>query len=264
MTIPDVLDGAFAIMKRRPEDVALLTVAFVVPVQLVVVILMRDVLSADGFLGLGDPTSALSGEDTGEVVGAGATVVSIVGGAVSLALLTGALTALVLGWYDGRTVAPREAAATALRRSPALIGGVVVVHILEAVGLLGMGIGALVMMVFLHLVSPVVVAERLGPFRAVARSWRLTTRRSGPSIAVPLLVALVGAVVQNGFQLVPELLIWVTTDRYDWLARGVGQMAAGLVTAPFTAGVAVLYYLDLRIRTEGLDLDHRARAVLPG
>ena len=43
----------------------------------------------------------------------------------------------------------------------------------------------------------------------------------------------------------------------------VGSIVAGAVTRPISAGVAVLLYLDLRMRKEGLDLALQAAASRP-
>lgn len=262
MTIPDLLDGAFAIIKRRPRDVLVLAAAFVIPVQLLSSLLLRDVLGSSGFggTGLGDPTSSVGIEESGQITGVGSTVLSLLLGVLSLALLAGALAMLVQDWYDGRREPPSRTVVRTLRRSPALLLGAVVVHAMEAVGLLALGIGAYVAMGLLHIVSPVIGAEGTGPFRAVGRSIRLTRARFWRSMAVPALVAIIGASLGIGFQLVPELIVLVTSDSWNWLARAVGATLVQLVVTPFTASVAVLYHLDLRIRIEGYDIERRLRA----
>lgn len=254
MTIPDLLDGAFAIVKRRPRDVFILAVAFVVPVEVLSALLLRDVMSGDLF----------ATDDTDPFAGFDATLSSFVIGAVSLALLTGALAHMVGAWYDGCDLAPGQVLLHTLKRSPALLVGVVVVHVLELVGLLGLVIGAYFVMALLHVVSPVIVAESVGPLRAIARSVRLTSSRFGTSLLVPALVGLIGALVGFGFQLLPELATLVVPDDWVWLARATGNTLAQVVVVPFTAGVAVLYHLDLRIRSEGFDIATRARAVFGG
>lgn len=149
-----------------------------------------------------------------------------------------------------------------MKRSPALLAGVVVVHVLELVGFLGLGVGAYVAMVYMHVVSPAIVAEGIGPFAAVKRSMRLTGSRAGLTFALPLLVALVGAAIRFGVAAANQLIIEVSPDDWHWLVSGVGELLAELVAMPFTAAVAVLYYFDLRIRSEGLDIEERARVVL--
>ncbi len=257
MTIPDLLDGAFNIVKRRPRDVLVLAVTFVVPVEVLSALLLRNALGSDLLGPFG--ASASSSSESDVFAGAAPALVALAIGAVSLALLAGALADLVGGWYDGEDITPGQAMRHTAVRAPALLAGVVVVHLFELVGLLGIAVGAYLVMAFLQLVSPVIVAEGMGPFRAVARSMQLTGSRFGTSLAVPALVGLIGALVGFGFQILPELSTVVVPDGWHWLARAVGQILAQLVVTPFTAGVAVLYHLDLRIRSEGLDIERRTR-----
>lgn len=264
MTVPDLLDGSFAILKRRPREVLTIAAALVIPVEVLSALLLRDLLDAGAFSGVGDPTSAFSTTDEGEVVGTGAALASVAVGTVSLVLLAGALGVLVDGWYRGRRVGPGEAIGAALRRSPALLIGTVLVHLLEAFGLVALLVGAYLAMALCHVAAPAVTVEGHGPFACVRRSVQLTRRRIGPALVVPGLVGAVGMVVSFGFQTVPELLATVTPDDWDWLVRSAGQMASQLVVVPFTAGVAVLFHLDLRIRTEALDIDLRSRGLLAG
>jgi hypothetical protein len=262
MTTPDLLDGAFAIMKRRPRDVITIAAVLLIPVEVLSAVLLRDVLGADALTGLADPTTAFGGG--GEIVGAGAALTSFAIGTVSLALLAGALGVLVDGWYRGRHVGAREAVGVALRRSWALVLGTVLVHLLEGIGLLAVGVGAYLAMALCHLVSPAITVESLGPLAAIRRSVQLTRRRLGAALIVPGLVGIVGLLVSFGFQSVPELATVVVPDDWDWLVRSAGQIASQLVVVPFTAGVAVLFHLDLRIRVEARDIELRADAVLAG
>lgn len=262
MTTPDVLDGAFAILKRRPRDVLTIAAVLLIPIEVLSAVLLRDVLGAEGLTGLSDPTTALS--EDGEVVGAGAALTSLAVGTVSLALLAGALGVLVDGWYRGRDVSAWEAVGVALRRSWALVLGTVLVHLLEGIGLLAFGVGAYLVMALCHVVSPAITVESLGPLAAIRRSVQLTRRRIGPALTVPGLVGLVGLLVGFGFQSVPELATAVVPDDWDWLVRAAGQIASQLVVVPFTAGVAVLFHLDLRIRLEAHDIELRSRALLAG
>lgn len=262
MTVPDLLDGAFAILERRPRDVLAIAAVLIIPVEVLSAVLLRDVLGEEGLTGLADPSTAFDSD--GEVVGAGAALTSVAIGTVSLALLAGALGVLVDGWYRGRDVGPWEAVGVALRRSWALVLGTVLVHVLEGVGLLAFGIGAYLAMALCHVVSPAVTVESLGPLAAIRRSVQLTRRRIGPALTVPGLVGVVGLLVGFGFQSVPELATAVVPDDWDWLVRSAGQIAAQLVVVPFTAGVAVLFHLDLRIRLEAHDIELRADAVLAG
>ncbi len=259
MTIPDLLDGSFNILKRRPREVLILATAFVVPIQVISAVLLRDVLGAGGFAGtgIGDPTSSVGFEDSGQLTGVGPTLVTLLISVASLALLAGALTLLVQDWYADHRRPPMAIVVATLRRAPALLVAVVIVHVLEVIGLLGLGIGAYIVMALLHLVSPIIVAESVGPFRALARSTQLTGSRFWRSMGVPALVGLISTIVGFGFQLVPEIVTVFVSDDWNWLVRSAGATLAQLVVAPFAAGVAVLYHLDLRSRSEGYDIARR-------
>ncbi|WP_436793100.1 hypothetical protein [Actinospongicola halichondriae] len=264
MTIPDLLDGSFDILKRRPRDVLILATVFVVPIQVLSAVLLRDVIGGGGFAGtgLGDTTSTLGFGESGELTGAGTLAATLVASMSSLALLTGAMTMLVHDWYAGVRRAPSVIVLATLRRAPALLVAVVVVHVLEVVGLVGLGIGAYIVMAFLQIVSPVVVAEHVGPFRALVRSTQLTGTRFWRSMGVPLLVGLLSTIVGFGFQLIPEVATLVVADDWNWLIRSAGSTFSELVVAPFTAGVAILYHLDLRSRSEGYDIQRRVQALI--
>lgn len=260
MTVADLLDGSFAIIKRRPREVLTVAALLLVPIEVLSAVLLRDVLGEGGLTGLADPTTF--SPDEGEVAGLGAAVVTFAVGTVSLSLLAGALGVLVDGWYRDRPVGALAAVGVALRRSWALVAGTVLVHAAEAVGLLAVGVGAYLVMALCHVVSPVITVESLGPVAAIRRSVSLTRQRIVVALVVPALVALVGMLVGFGFQTVPELATLAVADRWDWLVRSAGQIASELLVAPFTAGVAVLFHLDLRIRLEALDIEWRSHAVL--
>jgi hypothetical protein len=42
---------------------------------------------------------------------------------------------------------------------------------------------------------------------------------------------------------------------WGWIVDAVFTAGSGLITVPFVAGVATLLYFDLRVRSEGLDLE---------
>src|SRR5690606_29838296 len=64
--------------------------------------------------------------------------------------------------------------------------------------------------------------------------------------------------------LLPTLLaLLVGTDGAGWVLIAVANVLGSLLTMPVVAAATVLVYLDLRVRTEGLDLELEAAEVLP-
>ncbi|MCB1006304.1 MAG: hypothetical protein KDB35_19125, partial [Acidimicrobiales bacterium] len=58
--------------------------------------------------------------------------------------------------------------------------------------------------------------------------------------------------------LVFQLVATALGDSGGWVVLAIGTSATGLVTTAFLAGFAVALYLDLRVRSEGLDLQLEA------
>lgn len=221
-----------------------------------------------------------------------------VGGAVLLGLLAAVVGMAVLG----HKLTPGQAWAAARDRFGAIIGlamaklGILVVVLIVAflavligvfVGvMIGVGAGsdiaaglfgllfallaalvvaapAMWIWIRLYYAMPIVVLERMGPFRAMARSWRLSKgswwRTLGYWLLAALIVALVQMVLSAPAGLLGMVLGFTAADA-AWTAILIGALTYVLtvllfaVTQPFVAGVNTLLYIDLRMRREGLDL----------
>jgi hypothetical protein len=119
--------------------------------------------------------------------------------------------------------------------------------------------------IMFRMAGPVVVLERDGPARSLARSWRLVQRSFwrvfGISVLAGLIVVVTAGVLQIPFGVIAGLagggnsfLPGSGGSFSGVLISAVGGIVAGAVTRPISAGVAVLLYVDLRMRREGLDL----------
>ncbi len=114
----------------------------------------------------------------------------------------------------------------------------------------------------IYLAMPIVVLERLGPGRALARSWRLTQgnwwRMLGIVALTMLIVLGVSLILMLALGALAGLPMILAGG--DWgltAANTLGVVAEALtysITAPFLAAVTTLLYIDLRMRREGLDL----------
>jgi hypothetical protein len=86
---------------------------------------------------------------------------------------------------------------------------------------------------------------------------KLTQTRYGAVLVVGLLVAVVDLVLTvalTGIGFVFEFFDW------GWIVTAVCSAGSSLITVPFVAGAATLLYFDLRVRSEGLDLELGAAA----
>lgn len=257
LTVPDILDGSFEIVRRRPRDVLTLAAIFVLPLQALAGIVVAATGEQLDLFGFGDVTAILTFDESGDFVFSDAAAIAFGLSAVSLVFLAAALSIMLDAWLDGVDLRPVEVVRRVLRRSPALLGTVVLVHLLEAVGIVALGVGAYLAMCLCHVAAPAAATPGVGPVRAVRRSFRLTRQRWLPTFGLPALVFVVSSALGFGLQAIPELATLVVPDAWDWVVRSAGQVVLGMLTLPFAAGVAVVYHVDLAIRVDGLDLRRR-------
>ncbi|MGR2753234.1 glycerophosphoryl diester phosphodiesterase membrane domain-containing protein [Agromyces arachidis] len=182
-----------------------------------------------------------------------------IGPLIGWTLLVGAAVVLAFGVLVGGVVAaafisPEAALAAGLFAFVATLGLLV----------LGAWIGTK-----LALVPSVIVLEQAGIGRAVRRSWRLTDghfwRTFGLILLVGLILGFASNVVVQPVSLIGTVLASIldpaSGDTY--LAITVGTSVAtlvlsiliGAITSVVQAALIAVIYIDLRMRTEGLDLE---------
>ena len=259
MRIIDVLDSAFAVVKSQRRVVTILILPLVFPTALLQSWFGRqagyspivDFFGAPGRLGeaFGDESWPLL------LFLLDILTLSIAG------VLMGRLLAL---WFEGHN----PSAARTLRSSRTLVlravGASVIVHLIEAVALIGFVVGTLFVMPLLCVVSAVVGIEGAGPVAAVRRSWALGRKHYWQAFWF---------VVVNAFVvlLLGLLIGWLPStfaaalgeDGYGWVVAAVAGVLFSSVATAFTALAACIFYLNLRIRSEGMDIAIRARELLP-
>lgn len=109
---------------------------------------------------------------------------------------------------------------------------------------------------------PALLAEGIGPIRAIQRSWELTRDnwwRLFGILLVVYLLALVASTVLGTFALPIAILVpFVSPTIRGAIALTASTLGSALVT-PIQFLCIVLLYFDLRIRKESFDLDELAR-----
>jgi hypothetical protein len=259
MTLSDILDGAFKVLKANLVVAVLVTAAFQLPLDLISAYLQRNVLGGVGLLrffqdpSLAQETNALPFNSLGELGG-----VILIEGLLRqylIPFLVGcALAPTVMAAYVGEQVTAGQAIGSVLRRLHLALIAFACVHLLELAGAVFCLLPALIPMAFFVLVAPAFSIERLGPINAMGRSVNLVGPRFWPVLGISLLAGLVAYFVNSAlgwvFQL-PAQLIGLGTA---WPLLAIGTLLPSLITMPFIALVATLLYLDARIRREGLDL----------
>jgi len=206
---------------------------------------------------------------------------SVITGACTQILLYGvaggALSRCVVGQYLGESLTLTGALRRISRLVPRLIGAVAFALVLSlAVGiwsiipcvgwLSGPGLLAFFFMAVVPLIAPAVVIEGRPALPALRRAWDLVRRRFWWVLGFVLILylfnllvvggpgAIVTAILQAGAggalaSRDPNLAIVVQT-----VVQTLAALILSLIYLPLQLTCMVLMYLDLRVRTEGLDL----------
>jgi hypothetical protein len=287
LTVGDVLDGAFRALRATFATAAIVILLVQGPYQLLTSLVFVQALPEAS-----DPVviERLFTEGTADVALASRALAY--GGAVAIVgLLVQVIVGAALAWLALRTDRGEEVSAGAALRasfscSGATLGGTVLV------GLLGFGVAllasALVALLFAIstplgvialivavpaaviamaalfgaylMVIPIAVAEQAGALTTFRRALWVVRGRFWRTVGVMLLLGLVIGAVSFGFSLALGFLSELAGS-LSWIVDAVSATATSLVTTPVTIFVALLLYLDARVRLEGYDLEVRARGM---
>jgi hypothetical protein len=184
-------------------------------------------------------------------------ILPLIGWTLLVGVVVGGVFALIVGGVIAVAI---------LVPDPATIVGVVLVAV---VLMLGLGVVGAWLGTKLALVPSAIVLERVGVLAAVGRSWRLTTghfwRTFGLILLVGMILSFAAQVVVQPVSFLGTILAMILdpTAGETYLAITVGttvvtlvlSILIGAITSVVQAALIAVIYIDLRMRTEGLDLE---------
>ena len=287
LSLSDIFNGAVAYIRANPKATLGLTTIVVIAAQLVALSLSVGPLAFTGQLettlgGNAVSPGLLLGSSASSIAGAIATWLSSI-------LLAGMLTVVIGRAVFGAGITISEAWQRLRGRLLALIGFAVlevigaavmvgiVVGIIVAIGttvngvaatvigvplVLGLIAGLIYLGTMLTFTPSVIVLERLAIIPAISRSFKLIKndfwRVLGIRLLAIIVAGMIGAAVSIPFALGGQILVVAASSTTAALVAlaltAIGGAISQIITAPFTAGVAVLLYTDRRIRAEAFDL----------
>lgn len=255
--VGELLDGTFSTIRRNPRATVGLA-ALLVTLQQVISLAVQF-----GTNGL--PTEVRDGTPSIEaLIGGFGGITSALVAAVIGAVITGMLVVVVSEDVLGRRVTAADVWRRIRPRLWPLLLAAAIAGILPYLGLLFLLIPGLILWALLALTTPALVLEGLGPLAALRRSaqlaWPVLIRVWCVRALSVLMGLLIQILVALPFGLIGALFV-VTSDSDPGTAATVavlaldalGGIVAGMITAPFLAGVLALLYIDRRMRAEGLD-----------
>ena len=258
MSVGDVLDGAFKLLKANVRTLLLVVATVVVPLQLISAFLVRDQVSPGILNILQDPTLAEE-QSTFGLGDFGGTIFTVLLGFITAPLIAGAVSRVCAASYLGQQVSPGDALRATVRRLPALLGASLLVGLVTGAGFVFCIIPGIAFTVLYTVVTPAMMIEEIGPIEGMRRSWRLMKPRFWGVLGIIILAWLITAFLGNLIGGAPTAIGTLLGGSFAWLWIAVGGVLASLVTAPITAIVDTLLYFDGRIRNEGFDLQVMAQ-----
>jgi hypothetical protein len=257
LTLTEILDGAIAVVRLNPRTVLGLS-AMVVAVKVVVatgLTLLTDEVSLGP---VGAPVVAELGSGSSSLIGL--LLAALVG-----AVLTGMLVIVASEAVLGRMVRAGDVGRRIRRRIFPLLVAAIIAGLVPWLGLALCIVPGVLLWGAWSLTTPALVLERLGPFRALGRSWKLVMpdffRVWGIRALAFLMYELILLVVAGPFYLVGILFLGDSGNLFSGspplsmvILTSVGAVVAGTIAEPFMAGTLALLYIDRRMRAEALDM----------
>lgn len=270
-----MIDAAIKIVGANFRVLFVMAACFVLPFQIAIALAQVSVTD--------DLSTAVTKNSLPKFNNAqlGAFGASTVLGLISTVVVTGALSWFVAEYYVGRSPRVGESLRVAARRTPATLGSYLVTFVgalvlsVPAIALIVIGAVANVPVISIVAIIaifplffwfffrcscavPSIIVEHLGPVQSVRRSFGLVKgfwwKVFGTQIVTTFLLGIVAAVIQA--IIVPLLSkLGGSNAGFEFLWLAIGGTISSAITSPVSAAIAVLLYLDLRIRKEGFDLE---------
>ncbi len=246
-----IIEGAFQIVKRHLRALMLISAVFVIPSQLVTVLLNLAVLPRREALFDGSHTTTVYIEQHSWAAVLGVVVVSALLSLVLHLIAAGALAHIASQVYLGNDADVDTSLKYALRRYKALFAAAVLATLGIAVGLAACIIPGIFFGVAWSVTTPALVVEELPARRALGRSYELANRRWWRTFGYLIMFSLLVGIPS----IAATLIVSGIFDRRTAagvIVTGIVQAVIGLVTTPLGATMSVLLYFDLRSDHDGV------------
>lgn len=259
MAVGELLDASIGLLKARPKVVLGITAVFVLPTQLLAAFASRDLIGSTSFTDvISDPS--LGGGSTAGQSGTTTLLIFVTSmlPSIMLPFVAGALGRLVAAWRVGGDMTAGAALRAAGRKWWVLLIAWLLTHVAEGFAALAFFLPVFLLMALWQVAAPAIVVEDLGPIEGLRRAGRLAGTRYWSVVLAVVAAFFVVLALESTLPLLPQALAEFLGPGTGWIVLAIGNSLTSLLTTAFLAGFAVTLYLDLRVRSEGLDLQVQA------
>jgi hypothetical protein len=247
--IGEILSTAFEIYKANAASLLMIVAIVVVPLTFISAFIGGVVFAPE------TETVTIFGESVETVSArtAGAAFLVFIVGIVIAVVISAVLQAAIMrGAALGSIGDPVDVDAS-YKWGFARFGSVILISILVGLAVLGglilLIIPGLIFAVMFSVSIPALVVENRRGTDAMSRSWNLVKGHFWHAVGVIVVAGIIAAVVSGIIGAIGGAL------GDNWFLSWIFQAIAQIITAPFSAIVSVLLYLDLRARKEALTAD---------
>jgi hypothetical protein len=182
--------------------------------------------------------------------------------ALGAILATGACFKAITDAYLGRPVAWRESIAFAARRFGSILWVSILVGLLTVLGMIACLVPGVWLWFSFAVAVPVLLTEDLRGRKALGRSKRLVAGRWWSVTAAIFVSLLLAGILQGALTAVASAVSLTSAGTLaSSLVNFLATTVASALTTPFTAAVAIVVYIDLRVRKEAFDLELLAEQI---
>lgn len=251
--VGEILDTAVAMFRARFRALILVTLAVVVPVEIASALVLLSSQPDDYSVGITGTAPVYDDNELGIQIAA--LVVILIVSTLATAFVTAAATRIAADAYVGSSEPAGEAIRNVGRRTLPLVGLTVISSIGIAIGWLLCLVPGLLLQAAWAVAVPALILEGTGVTAALGRSYALTKSRFLLALGVVWSVWLLEFVLSIGLSSLLGYLI-ATNDSAtgDVIIQSISNAASSIVTTPLVATAIVALYFDLRIRSEGFDV----------
>jgi hypothetical protein len=248
----DILSAAFDVYRANASNLITIVAVVVVPLSFISHFFTGVVLkpTTETVTIAGQTITTTTTRSFGTFVLASliaAAIAVIISAALQAALVRGAALATV-----GDPVDVEASYRYGFRRFGSVFWISLLVGLIVAVGFLLLIIPGVIFLTMLAVAIPALIVENQRGTEALGRSWRLVKGHFWHVLGTIVVAAIITGVISA---------IFGALGGSNWFLQWIFGSIGTIVTAPYSALIAILLYVDLRARTEGLTGD-RLRADL--